>query len=286
MRRIGLSLGGGGARGVAHIEFLKAMDELNLKPSIISGTSIGAIIGVFYAAGLSGVEIEELLFSHKIDKFSGLLNIGFNFEKGLFLGKSIEGFFEDNIPVKTFEELKIPLKVVATDYWNRSEFVFESGLLLPAIRASMSIPVVYEPVKYSGHVLVDGGLSNPLPYEIINDECDFSIAIDVLGVRLPENKDDLPNKIESMIASFEILEAALIRKKIEALRPDCYIKPRIENVELLDFVHSKKILQSVKPDAEEFRKIIKAALLEDYPEGKLKKWLEKVSDFLELKKHR
>jgi len=291
MKKIGLTLGGGGARGICHIEFLKVLDEMNLKPSIISGTSIGAIIGAFYASGLSGKEINDILdtidiskkstnkgiplsrkeghkleklveekitdikeYYKKFDHIHKMINISFFKNTSFLSGKGIEKFFEENLPVKTFEELKIPLKIVATDYWKQKQVIFNTGDLIPAIRASMSIPAVFEPVIIDDMVLIDGGITNNLPYDIIQDECDITIAIDVSGNLSIPKKVKAPNLFDNIMNSFEILQDSVIKYQMKIKTPDIYIKPELKDVGILDFHKAYEILGSVKYDVVQLRK--------------------------------
>lgn len=294
MKKIGLTLGGGGARGICHIEFIKVLDEMKLKPSIISGTSIGAIIGAFYASGLSGEEINDILDTidistkktekeitprgkegNKLEKFVDdtitdlkgyykkfenihkMIDISFFKNTSLIYGKGVEKFFEENLPVKTFEELKIPLKIVATDYWEQKQIVFDSGDLIPAIRASMSIPAVFEPVILNDMVLIDGGITNNLPYDIIQDECDITIAIDVSGNLSIPKKAKAPNLFDNIMNSFEILQDSIIKYQMKIRTPDIYIKPELKDVGILDFHKANDILGSVKGDTVQLEKELK-----------------------------
>lgn len=294
MKKVGLTLGGGGARGICHIEFLKVFDEMNLKPSIISGTSIGAIIGAFYASGLSGNEINDILDSidiskkstnkeiplgrkeghkleklvdekitdikeyyKKIDSIHKMINISFFKNTSFLSGKGVEKFFEENLPVKTFEELEIPLKIVATDYWEQKQVIFDTGDLIPAIRASMSIPAVFEPVIIDDMVLIDGGITNNLPFDIIQDECDLTIAIDVSGNLSIPKKVKAPNMFDNIMTSFEILQDSIIKYQMKIKTPDIYIKPELKDVGILDFHKANEVLVSVKDDV----KILKEELM-------------------------
>ncbi|RLC56841.1 MAG: patatin-like phospholipase family protein [Candidatus Cloacimonadota bacterium] len=291
MKKIGLTLGGGGARGICHIEFLKVLDEMNLKPYMISGTSIGAIIGAFYASGLSGEEINDILDTidistkktekeitsrekegNKLEKFVDdtitdlkgyykkfenihkMIDISFFKNTSFIYGKGVEKFFEENLPVKTFEKLKIPLKIVATDYWEQKQVVFDSGDLIPAIRASMSIPAVFEPVIIGEMVLIDGGITNNLPYDIIQDECDITIAIDVSGNVINPKKVKAPNLFDNIMNSFVILQDSIIKYQMKIKTPDIYIKPQLEDVGILDFHKANDVLESVKDDVVQLRK--------------------------------
>lgn len=284
-KKIGLTLGGGGARGICHIEFIKVLDNMNLKPSVISGTSIGAIIGAFYASGLTGKEINDILdkidiSNKKIDKDNSasktegskiekfvddkitdikeyykkfenihkMIDISFFKNTSFIYGKGVEKFFNDNLPVKTFEELEIPLKIVATDYWEQKQVIFDSGDLISAIRASMSIPAVFEPVINDDMVLIDGGITNNLPYDIIQDECDITVAIDVSGnVSIP-NKVKAPNLFDNIMNSFTILQDSILKYQMKIKTPDIYIKPELIDVGILDFHKANLILKSVEND--------------------------------------
>lgn len=297
MKKIGLTLGGGGARGICHIEFLKVLDEMKLKPAIISGTSIGAIIGTFYASGLSGNEINDLLntidiskkkpekktklegkeghkleklvdetiaemkeYYKKFDNIHKMINISYFKNTSFLSGKGIEKFFEENLPVKTFEELEIPLKIVATDYWEQKQVIFDSGDLIPAIRASMSIPAIFEPVIVDNMVLIDGGITNNLPYDIIQDECDLVVAIDVSGNLSIPKKVKAPNLFDNIMTSFEILQDSIIKYQMKIKTPDIYLKPELKDVSILDFHKANDILESVANDVEQMRRELKEKL--------------------------
>lgn len=254
--KIGLALGGGGARGLCHIEFCKAFDELEIKPSIISGTSIGAIVGCLYAAGISGSEIKSITESVGLVELTRMIDFNIWQSSGLVKGKAVMDFLDEQLPVQFFEELDIPLKIIATDFWNRQEIVFESGPLLPAIRASISVPVVFQPIKINDRVLVDGGAVNPLPYDRIKDECDILVAIDVSGTMVPGRGYPIPNMFEVVANSLRIMETTLVQNKMKSFKPDIYIKPELKNILLMDFHRDKEIMDSVAQDVHLFKRAI------------------------------
>ena len=172
MKKIGLALGAGGAKGISHIAFLQALDELGVRPAVIAGTSIGAVIGGFYAAGVSGAQLEQLLKGIGFrDLYKIVLDFSILSQSAIFTGQGVEDFLSREIPARSFEDVEIPLKVVATNFWDRRQVVFESGSLINAIRASMAMPAVFEPVLLNDKVLIDGGAVNPLPYDLIQEEC-------------------------------------------------------------------------------------------------------------------
>ena len=252
-KRIGLALGGGGAKGLCHIAFLKALDEMGLRPSVIAGTSIGAIIGGFYAAGVSGAQMEEILRKVRVLDINKMVDFSGPLTSAFLKGKGVERFFHKHIPAQRFKDLHIPLKVVATDFWRRREVVFTSGELIPAIRASMSIPGLFKPVKDGNTVLVDGGAVNPLPYDTIRTECDVLIAIDVSGAKTSPGRNKMPSFVESIMSSFQIMQRSIVEHKMQISKPDIYIKPELKNIRVLEFYRYAEIMRGVKDDVEQFK---------------------------------
>ena len=227
---IGLALGGGGAKGLAHICMLEVIDEFGIKPTSIVGTSIGAIVGALYASGMSAETLREQIESVSRTKkggFTDAVKSIFNWSqlvevnwKGGSLLKS-DAFLDDvmkYVKVKNFEELRIPLKMVAADFWHREEVVLETGDIRTAVHASMAVPGVFEPVVADGRVLVDGGVINPVPYDLVPEDCDLTIAIDVLGSRT-ESAGLVPSIQESVFNSFQIMQKSIVRQKIAAHAP-------------------------------------------------------------------
>jgi NTE family protein len=177
---IGLALGAGAARGLAHIGVLKALEAEGLVPDVIAGTSMGALIGALYASGMPIGEIEDLALTYDVRELGSLSDISIN--KGAALsGERLEAFLRDRLPA-TFEELRIPFGCVATDL-TRSEAVhFTSGDLITAIRASVSVPLVFLPVRTDGMFLVDGDVSEPIPVSLAKKLGGRTIvAVDVSG---------------------------------------------------------------------------------------------------------
>ncbi len=253
MKRIGLTLGSGGARGLCHIAFLQALDDMGIKPSIISGTSIGAIIGAFYASGLSGKKIKMILEQVKFRDINKMVDFSIRKNSAMLKGDGIESFFYRHIPVRFFSELEIPLKIVATDFWQRQEIVLDSGDLIFAMRASMSLPLIFKPVKIGNTVLMDGGMVNPLPYDIIRDHCDILIAIDVSGEKTPREHIIIPKMLESIMSSFQIMQASIVQNKMKSLKPDIYIKPLLRNIRVLNFDKHEEIISGVTDDVQRFQ---------------------------------
>lgn len=261
MKRVGLALGGGGAKGLSHIAFLKALDELEVRPAVIAGASIGAVIGGFYAAGVSGTALEQMLKTVGFKELSKIvLDFSILSDSAIFTGKAVENFFARRIPFRTFEEVEIPLKVVATDFWSRREVIFDRGSLITAIRASMALPAVFEPVQLNGKVLIDGGAVNPLPYDLVSQECDLTIAIDVSGEKTHAPEDPVPNMLENLLSTFQIMQASIVEAKKRVSPPDIYVKPALTNIRVLDFYRYKEILSGVDDEVQRLKETVKNLL--------------------------
>lgn len=158
---IGLVLGGGGARGLAHIGVLRALEEAGLTPVAVAGCSMGAIIGAFYAAGYSPDEMVAIIKPLKYRQFFSFGELG-----GIIGGAGIEAFLREHLPER-FEDLKLPLSVTAVDVQEGRLVVLRSGELITALRASSALPGILSPVKHQGRYYVDGGLLNNLPIDVI-----------------------------------------------------------------------------------------------------------------------
>ncbi len=170
--KTGLVLSGGGARGVAHIGIIKALEEAEVQLDIISGTSSGAIVGALYAYGYSTNEILKMVLEIKPwSLISPALNT-----KGLLKIEVLQKFLEKYLPINDFNSLKIPLRVAATNLRKGKTEYFAEGKLIDAICASCCIPVLFNPVKYNDELYFDGGILNNLPVEAIREDTERVIG--------------------------------------------------------------------------------------------------------------
>ncbi|MCB9219895.1 MAG: patatin-like phospholipase family protein [Ignavibacteriales bacterium] len=254
MKKIGLALGSGGARGLAHVLMFEVFEELGIMPSIISGSSIGAIMGASFASGTSSKEIKEVvndLIFHKKSKFweihkksdlTKMFNyIDFGFRPGgLIKGVKFLNLLKDEIRVTNFEDLKIPLRVVATDFWNHEEVIIDSGEIHKAVIASFSLPGLFPPIELDNKLLFDGGMVNPLPYDIIEDKCDFTIAVDV-SAKKDKNENGFPPSYEVLFSSFQIMQNSIVREKLKKSQPDVLLNTEIKNVRIHEFLKAESI---------------------------------------------
>lgn len=274
-RRIGLALGGGGAKGLAHILMLQTLDAAGVRPAAIAGTSIGAIMGALYASGRSGDEIHsgitELVAMPKTlqeafeakQLFAWLEFFDLNISRGsLFQVDRFLDHLEDRMGVSDFEDLDIPLKVVATDFWAQEEVVFDQGPIIPAVAASFAMPGIFKPVVRDDRVLVDGGTVNPLPYDLLQDDCDVLIAVDVMGERA-RDEDLLPSYSESIFNTFQIAEKSILREKFRRRKPDIYIEVKVKGVRALEFHKVDHILSEAEPARKRLEEALRELDLSD-----------------------
>lgn len=187
--KIGIALSGGGIKGLCHAGVLKALEEQGIKPDIISGVSAGAVVGALYADGYSPDEIAKLfedISFRQMTKFRIP-------DGGLFRIDAFENFIFKNMRAKTFEGLKIPLRIVATNLDQGQSVVFNKGNLIDPIVASCSVPVLFTPKKINGIYYVDGGVLKNFPVSTIRDDCDKVIGINASPLVADEYKLSLMN---------------------------------------------------------------------------------------------
>jgi NTE family protein len=273
--RIGLALGGGSARGLAHIPMLEVFDELGLKPSAIAGCSIGALIGAGYAAGMSAAEIREraekllanrmvamrYVFGTKKTRLWDILSLRGLGSLHLKGEKLADIALPDHVP-RLIEDLSIPFKVIATDFEQRIERVIDEGPLIPAVAASIAIPGVILGPTINGHVHVDGGVTNPVPFDHVRKGMDITVAIDVTGRPRPPARKHHSN-MELAIGSLLIMFHQVAELRRAGNPPDIYIEPEIGDFRGVDFFRLKDMLQAAKPAKDrlkcELEKLIRKA---------------------------
>lgn len=195
--KIGITLSGGGARGIAHAGVLQALNDYGIKPDAISGTSMGAIVGVLYADGKSPGEILEFMKDYKLSGF-----FKWNIPKAGFMDSTkLQYILEQSLQAKTFEDLQTEFHVSATNLNTGDYTIFNRGELLKPVVASSCIPVVFIPVEINGDMYVDGGLLNNLPIEPLQENCDR-----IIGVHVNRNgrKDDVKKMRSIADRSFRI----------------------------------------------------------------------------------
>lgn len=237
MKKLGLALGGGAARGLAHIGVLEVLEKEGIVVDMIAGTSAGAAIGALYAQGKPAGRIKELALDTGWRRMVSLIDLALP-RSGFIEGTKIKNLLKSFIGDIGFSDLEIPLACVATDIRSGEEVVISDGLVLEGVRASISIPVIFTAVKWRDRYLVDGGLVNPVPVSTVRKMgADFVIAVNVIppmGVRLQPSKESKPPGIfQSMLHSFYIATYSLVRSSLA--EADIVIEPKLPHVGYGDF---------------------------------------------------
>lgn len=263
--KVAVALGGGGARGIAHVLALEALDEMGISPVAIAGTSMGAVIGGAYAAGIEGrairthilrvlrnrSDVMSKLLRARVGRFADLVLRGRGNPVLLDPETCLDLFWPAGMPSR-FEDLAIKTIVVATNYFDRKEAAYDAGPLRPAVAGSMAIPGLFRPVIFGDDVLIDGGAVNPLPYDLLFGVADIVVAVDVtFGGRSLKRRT--PSPFGSMFGAAQIMQGAITAQKIKLRAPDILVRPKVEHFAVLDFFAASQILRAAEDSKEELK---------------------------------
>jgi NTE family protein len=267
---VALALSGGGARGLAHIHVIEALDEMGIRPVAVAGSSIGAILGAGVAAGMRGDDIRAFatsILGRRAEVASrvwrtrpgslaqmmqgGLRLTQFDIERVLTV------FLPDRIPAD-FAALQIPLQVTATDYFGHHVTVMAEGDLHSALAASAAIPAVFRPVKRDGRVYIDGGIYNPLPFDLVRGLADIVVAVDVVGA--PEEGARGPTSIDLMFGATQLMMQSIIAGNLIHSRPDILVRPPVSRFRVLDFLKIEQVLAETASVKDEVKRALEAEL--------------------------
>lgn len=268
--RIGVALGGGSARGLTHIPYIEAMDEMGLRPAVISGTSIGALIGAGWANGMTGAELRDFSFSAlgtvkdiagrlwgaQIRNIGNLLKVGLNVQ--LDARRVVDAFLPDPFPTD-FRDLETPFYVVATDFQSWHQAVFSDGPLRDAIAGSIAIPSLFRPVPFANHLLVDGCVVNPLPLDQVAG-CDVLVGIDVNGDPSEQLNRTNHSLIDAWFGSAQIMMHSLTAHMMAAYPPDIYVRPHVSIFGAHEFWRVREIIAHVEKDKDNFKRALERKL--------------------------
>ncbi len=279
--KIGLALGSGSARGLAHIGVIRAIEETGIKVDVVAGTSIGALIGAVFASGQ--LDAMEQAFRSIDRKTLGSFFDPVFPKSGLIDGRKIAEFAQIHLTSQYFKQLPIPFCAVAADIMSGEEVILRDGDLTEAIRASISVPGIFTPVRHNARILVDGGLVNPVPVSAARAlGADLVIAVDLnheivigkrhrrgarrgsmkktvlarlegKGLRRSSNpalkrirgwldKEPLPGMVEVMLASLYIMQARITESRLQIERPEVLIRPPLSSIHLLEFDRADEMI--------------------------------------------
>jgi len=267
--RIGVALGSGAARGLAHIAYIEALDDLGLTPSIIVGSSIGALIGSGWANGMTGAELREHALSvlGSLQQIAstywtrGRLSLGRVLDTGLQVDSEgvTHAFLPEGFP-DDFAELKLPFLAVATDYYAWREVVLTTGSLRLAIAASMAIPSLFRPVAANGTYFLDGGVTNPLPISHIVGKCDVMIGVDVQRSPDPTLAVRQPSPFDAAVVATEIMSQRLVDTAVATHRPDVYVHAEVGPIGGSEFWRVREILDHAEAGKDPFKRAVEGAI--------------------------
>jgi NTE family protein len=225
--KIALVLGGGAARGFAHIGVIKALEAQGIVPTMVVGTSAGSVVGALYASGMNGFELQGLALQME----EGMVTDWTLPNRGVFKGEALQNFINQKVQNLPIQKLPKPLGVVATDLQSGEMVLFRTGNTGMAVRASSAVPGVFQPIEISGRDYVDGGLTSPVPAQVArNMGADFVIAVDISNV---VQRDKLTGTLDVLLQTFAIMGHAISRHELEDA--DVVIRPKTAEVNSTDF---------------------------------------------------
>jgi NTE family protein len=243
--KIGLALGSGAARGLSHIGVIRALEENDINVNVLAGTSIGSVASGMYAAGMSVEQMTAFAREFGKKRISYWIDPSFFRRGGLLKGNKIEQALEDLMGPITFQDLKIPLYIVASDLLTGKEVVLSEGDVIRAIRASFAIPGVFAPVKYNGMWLIDGATVAPVPTRILHQKkCDVIIAVNVTN----SSESDATFSLDKEPKIIDVLMQALVASQQKMAEPcmrlaQVNIVPELGDYDWTNFSRSDELIE-------------------------------------------
>ncbi len=234
--RIGLALGGGAARGFAHIGVIQVLEEAGIKPDLVAGTSAGSLVAALYAAGRSGTELAKVALA--MDE-SAITDWSFP-GRGLIRGEALARYVREQTGQRGIEQLPLPLGIVATDLDSGDAVLFQRGDVGTAVRASSAVPAVFQPVKIGTREYVDGGLVSPVPVRFARQMgAELVIAVDI---STPPDGGGTGDPFNLLLQTFAIMGRSI--NQLELKGADVVIRPRLAGVSSADFTARKRAIDA------------------------------------------
>ena len=236
--KLGLALGGGAARGFAHIGVLQVLEEEGIKPSLVVGTSAGSVVASFYASGKTGQQLQwladtmdETQFTDWANPFSG---------RGILRGEALGKYINSQLNGMKIEDMKLPLGIVATDLRTGDGILFRRGDVATAVRASSAVPSVFEPVQIAGKDFVDGGLVSPVPVRYARQMgADLVLAVDISSRPEDAKTTDM---LKVLLQTFSIMSKSI--SQLELTQADVVVRPALPDIGSTEFSARKKSIEA------------------------------------------
>jgi len=240
--RIGLALGGGAARGFAHIGVLQVLEEAGIVPSLVVGTSAGSVVAALFASGRNGSELAALALAMDESALTDWAYPG----RGLIRGEALARYVRENTGSRAIEQMKVPLGIVATDLASGEPILFARGDTGVAVRASSAVPAVFQPVKIGEREYVDGGLVSPVPVRFARQMgAEFVIAVDISS---PPEGQPTSDAVKMLLQTFAIMGKSINR--FELRDADLVLRPRLDGIGSADFTARRRAIQAGREAAQ------------------------------------
>lgn len=236
--RIGLALGGGAARGFAHVGVIQVLEEAGIRPSFVIGTSAGSLVAAIYASGRSGAQLQQIAEDMEEASLTDwTLPL---FRRGVLRGDALARYVNQQVGMRPIEAMNIPLGIVATDLHSGESIVFRRGDTGLAVRASSAIPALFQPVRIAGRDYVDGGLVAPVPVRFAREMgADFVIAVDISSTPQSSGADGM---LQVLMQTFSIMGKSITA--LELRGADLVVRPVLNDVGSTDFAARKRAIEA------------------------------------------
>jgi len=236
--KIGLALGGGAARGFAHIGVIQVLEEAGIRPAVVAGTSAGSLVAALYASGKTGAQLQQVAETMDEGTFADWTLPVFN--RGILRGDALARFVRTQVGGRLIEDMPLPLGIVATDLNSGQGVLFQRGDTATAVRASSAVPAIFQPVRISGHEYVDGGLVSPVPVRFARQMgAELVIAVDISSAPETNPADDT---VEILLQTFTIMGKSII--SFELKEADIVVRPALSGLGSADFTPRHKAIQA------------------------------------------
>ena len=236
--RIGLALGGGAARGFAHVGVIQVLEEAGIRPALVAGTSAGSLVAAFYASGKTGAQLQQVAETMEEATFADwTLPI---FSRGILRGDALAKYVHAQVGGRLIEDLPMPLGIVATDLNNGQGVLFQRGDTATAVRASSAVPAIFQPVRISGREYVDGGLVSPVPVRYARQMgADLVVAVDISS--LPEG-NAAGDTLQILLQTFTIMGKSI--NGLELREADLVVRPALNGMAGSDFGARRRAIEA------------------------------------------
>jgi NTE family protein len=236
--RIGLALGGGAARGFAHVGVIQVLEEAGIRPALVAGTSAGSLVAAIYASGKTGTQLQQIAESMEEAAITDWTLPIFN--RGMLRGEALARYVNGQVNSRLIEDMPMPLGIVATDLNSGKDAVFQRGDTGTAVRASSAVPAVFQPVKIAGREYVDGGLVSPVPVRAARKMgAELVIAVDISS---PPEGNLAGGTLEILLQTFAIMGKSI--NTFELNDADVVVRPLLTGVSSADFGSRKKSIEA------------------------------------------